>query len=180
MKRACFDAIKENKFFSRATRIARGTFGLNALRKSFSALRNFTIKQKLLQVGYREMITMKKHRCFNKWLTEYDKCVKGREANAIINFDRAHLIMIAWKRVVHNAKLVRQFRGETYERRLKLFAIESLKQNVVEEGYQRLVFKSVKNRSDAELMRDAFTGLSAAVRLKKIQANMARYYLHKF
>lgn len=67
-----------------------------------------------MQVNTREVTTLKKHRFFNKWVTEYDKVVKGREANAIINFDRVHMVMIAWKRVVHNNRLVREFRSETY------------------------------------------------------------------
>ena len=62
---------------------------------------------------------MKKHRCLDKWLSEYDKRVKGREANAIMNFDRKHLVMQAWKRFTHNEKLVRQFKSQTYERSLK-------------------------------------------------------------
>ena len=43
-----------------------------------------------------------------------------------------------------------------------------------------MVYKNVKLRSDYDLMRDAFAGLCAAVRLKKIQANMHNYYLLKF
>ncbi len=50
---------------------------------------------------------MKKHRCLDKWLSEYDKRVKGHEANAIMNFDRKHLVMQAWKKFTHNEKLIK-------------------------------------------------------------------------
>ena len=55
------------------------------------------MKQKLLQVAYQETVITKKHNIFQRWIAEYDKSVKGREANAIINFDRAHMVMDAWK-----------------------------------------------------------------------------------
>ena len=115
-----------------------------------------------------------------RWVTEYDKSIKGREANAIINFDRAHMVMAAWKQYVHNNKLVRQFRDETYHRRLRRTAMESLQRNVVIKHFQGMVYRNVKTRSDGELMRDAFIGLSSAVRLRKIQNNMKQFYLHKF
>lgn len=69
---------------------------------------------------------MKKHRCFQKWLTEFDKGVKGQEANAIINFDRLHLVMQAWKKYTHDEKLVKQFRAQTSEKALKLSVIQGL------------------------------------------------------
>lgn len=43
-----------------------------------------------------------------------------------------------------------------------------------------MMFMRIKERQDEELKRDAFSGLCAAVRLKKIQSNMTLYYLHKF
>ena len=142
------------------------------MRKAFASLREWNIRQKLQQVAHRETITLRKQRFFKRWIAEYDKSVKGREANAIINFDRAHMVLEAWKQYVHNMKLVRQFREETYHRRLKRTAMASLERNVVIKHFQGMVYQNVKMRSDAELMRDAFLGLNAAVRLRKIQNNM--------
>lgn len=93
MTRACFWAIKQNRFNERAKRIARGTFGLTILRKSFESLKSWNIKQKLLKVSYKETIMMRKLHAFRRWLSEHDKSLKGREANAIINFDRVHIVL---------------------------------------------------------------------------------------
>ncbi len=123
---------------------------------------------------------MKKHRCLNKWLSEYDKRVKGREANAIMNCDRKHLVMQAWKRFTHNEKLIKQFMSQTYERSLKQTLIQSMQKNVIIQHFQRMMYLRIKERTEGELKRDAFSGLCAAVRLKKIQNNMRMYYLHMF
>ena len=43
-----------------------------------------------------------------------------------------------------------------------------------------MMYVRIKERQDVELMKDAFTGLRASVKLMKIQSNMRLYYLHKF
>ena len=58
--------------------------------------------------------------------TEYDRRQREREAEAIINFDRVHSVMQAWKKFTHDEKLIRQFRNQTYIRALKQSAIASL------------------------------------------------------
>ena len=46
--RTCFDALKETRYRAKATRIARGTYGLYILKKSFARMKAFNLKQKLL------------------------------------------------------------------------------------------------------------------------------------
>lgn len=43
-----------------------------------------------------------------------------------------------------------------------------------------MMYLRIKERTEGELKRDAFSGLCAAVRLTKIQNNMRMYYLHIF
>jgi len=60
MMRECFEKLKMNRYLARAKRVARGTFGLHILRRSFTALRSFTLKRKQLAVNYDEMIILRK------------------------------------------------------------------------------------------------------------------------
>ena len=62
-----------NRYKAKATVIARGTFGLNVLRQAFTAMRAFTLKIKLLQVNYGEMIILRKQRYLHRMLAEFDK-----------------------------------------------------------------------------------------------------------
>ena len=60
-------------------------------------MHSFNLKQKMLKVNYHEMQILRKQRYLHKMLNEYDKRVREREAGAIINFDRLHMVMQAWK-----------------------------------------------------------------------------------
>ena len=58
--RECFEKLKMVRYNAKATRIARGTFGLNILRHAFTSMRSFTLKRKWLQVNYNEMMILRK------------------------------------------------------------------------------------------------------------------------
>ena len=74
LMRSCFEALREVRFRGRATRLARGTYGLCILRRAYASMRQFTLKQKLLQVNYNEMLILRKQRYLHKMLEAYDKC----------------------------------------------------------------------------------------------------------
>ena len=60
MKRACFEQLKQIRFRKMASRVARGTFGLGALRKAFNSLLQWNLKQKVLKVNYNEIVILRK------------------------------------------------------------------------------------------------------------------------
>ena len=43
-----------------------------------------------------------------------------------------------------------------------------------------MMYDRIKGRQDGDLKRDAFSTLRAGIKLRSIQTNMKKYYLHKF